>query len=51
MSNYRKLISSHVISDAETGEAISVRERTINLPKSISFPKYLRTELRGFVAA
>ena len=40
MSNYRKLISSNVISDFDTGEAISVRERTINLPKSISFPKY-----------
>ena len=37
MSDYKKLISSYVVSDFETSEAISVRERTINLPKSISF--------------
>ena len=40
MSDYRKLISSYVVSDAETGEAISVRERIINIPQSISFPQY-----------
>ena len=39
MSNYRKLISSYVVSDAETGEEISVKERYVNAPEIISFPK------------
>jgi len=39
MSEYRKLISSYVVSDAETGEEISVNERYINVPEIISFPE------------